>query len=56
MKVTDNYTISFKPPKVDKLKTFLIDKHDFSQVRIENALKALEKEKDKQEQKSLSGF
>jgi len=56
MPLTDDYDVTFSPPKIDKLKEFLIERFDFSKLRIENALKDLEKEKAKQEQKSLFGF
>jgi len=54
MPITKDYKIKFTQPDIPKLKAFLIEKHDFSQIRIENALKDLIKEKTKQQ--SLANF
>jgi len=56
MPITKDYKLSFQKPHIEGLKKFLLDKHDFSKIRIQNALKDLEKEKAKKAQQSLLGF
>jgi len=56
MPVIDEYDITFTAPKTEALKDFLVNKHDFSESRIENALKAIAQQKSKQEQTSLFRF
>jgi len=40
---TDDYKLKWKAPDVDKVKEFLVEEHDFSEDRVENALDELEK-------------
>ncbi|MFX1485694.1 MAG: flap endonuclease-1 [Promethearchaeota archaeon] len=42
-KVTDNYTIRWKPPNNEKITAQLCDDHDFSYERVKKALDRLEK-------------
>ena len=51
--VTKKYSLKFKKLQEDKIKEFLCKKHDFSENRIENALKRLHEQKEKQKQKDL---
>jgi len=53
MPVTDDYELEWKKPDEDKLKKLLIDKHGFSETRVENTLKKITTEK---KQTSLSNF
>ncbi len=55
--IVKNYKIEFKKPDVGKIKKFLVDKHDFSEVRVENALqKFLFKHDEKGSQKKLESW
>lgn len=56
MPVKKDYELKFKRPQLERLKKFLVEKHNFAENRIENSLKELIKQKNKQEQKSLLGF
>lgn len=47
------YEIAFNPLDEDKIKNILCDEHDFSEERIDNAIKKLE-ERTKSDQKSLN--
>lgn len=42
-KVTDEYTIRFKSPSPEKISEILCEDHDFSETRVENAVKRLVK-------------
>ena len=52
---TDDYSIKFSMPKREELLEFLCDKHDFSSVRVENALKRLEQKMDEKTKQSTLG-
>lgn len=41
--VTDNYKLEWKPPDREKIMKLLVDEHNFSPQRVENALNRLEK-------------
>ncbi|RLF13424.1 MAG: flap endonuclease-1 [Thermoprotei archaeon] len=41
--VTDNYVIEWREPDVQKIKEFLCKEHDFSEERVERAVRRLEK-------------
>ncbi|PMB76642.1 MAG: flap endonuclease-1 [Fervidicoccus fontis] len=41
--VTDNYTIQWKEPSVEKIKEILVEEHDFNEARVENAIERLQK-------------
>lgn len=41
--VTDNYTLTWRAPDKEKVKKLLVDEHQFSIDRVENALERLEK-------------
>ncbi|MEA3229829.1 MAG: flap structure-specific endonuclease, partial [archaeon] len=54
--VTDDYKIKFGAADKDKIRKLLIDKHEFSEERIENTLKKLDDIKKQRQQKSLFGW
>lgn len=54
--VSENYSLVWKNPDPDKLRTFLCDEHDFSEKRINSALERLEKSIDKGTQTRLDVF
>ncbi len=56
MPVTDKYKLKWKNIDPDKVVKILVDKHDFSEERVNNTLKKLVKEKEKKQQKSLGDF
>lgn len=41
-KVSDNYSISFKKPKKDKILSILCDRYDFSELRVEKGIDRME--------------
>ncbi|MEA3378298.1 MAG: flap endonuclease-1 [Nanoarchaeota archaeon] len=47
MKVIDDYNLDFKEPDENKIKELLIEKHDFSESRVDSMLKNFNKGKDK---------
>ncbi len=51
--ITKKYIIKFKKADEKKIRDFLCKKHDFSETRIENALKRMHEQKEKQKQKDL---
>ena len=51
--ITKKYSLKFKKPQENKIREFLCKKHDFSENRIENAIKRLHEQKEKQKQKDL---
>ena len=53
MPVTKEYSLNFKPIQVDKVKSLLCDKHDFSEARVDKLLNPLIK---KNSQSNLSSF
>lgn len=50
---TSNYSLEFKTPDEQKIKELLIDKHEFSEERVEKALKKIEEVRKKGAQKTL---
>jgi flap endonuclease-1 len=55
MKVTDNYKLRWESIDKEKLIHIMVDEHDFSKERVENALAKLEESADKK-QKGLGEF
>ena len=53
---TDNYKLEWKNIDKDKLHKLLVDKHDFSEQRVENTLEKLKKATTEKQQKSLGDF
>ncbi|MFC1753766.1 flap endonuclease-1 [Thermoproteota archaeon] len=56
MPVTDEYEIKWRQPDTEALRKLLIEKHDFSEKRVNDALEKLETEKQKKSQKGLGEF
>lgn len=56
MPVTDKYKLKWKNIDRDKVMKILVDKHDFSEERVNNTLKKLLEENKKKQQKSLGDF
>jgi flap endonuclease-1 len=56
MPVTNDYKIEFKKYSPEKIKEFLVEKHDFSMERVNNTLEKLEKLSQSQKQKGLGDF
>jgi flap endonuclease-1 len=56
MPVTNDYKIEFKKPSPEKIKEFLVEKHDFSMERVNSTLEKLEKLSQSQKQKGLGDF
>ena len=56
MPVKKDYKIEWKEVNEEKIKKILVDRHDFSEVRVENALNRLKREKEAGKQKGLSDF
>ena len=54
--ITNNYKLEWKEIDKDKLNKLLVEEHDFSQNRINNALEELEKNKLKTQQTNLGNF
>jgi flap endonuclease-1 len=55
MPVTDDYELNWAKPDPEKLKEVLVEKHDFSQERLNSILEKMGKQADKK-QKSLGDF
>jgi len=53
MPVTKDYNIEFKPIDVEKIKKILVERHDFSEERIDSALSKLKQRVKEKEQKGL---
>ncbi len=53
MKVEKNYNLEWKEPNEEKLKKILVDKHEFSEERIENTLNKIHNQKKDKHQTSL---
>jgi len=53
---TDDYSLVWNPIDEDALRTLLVEKHDFSELRIKNALSELEKSRVGSQQTSLGKF
>jgi flap endonuclease-1 len=51
--VTDDYNITFKNYDDQNILKLLVDEHNFSETRVNNAIKRLKKVKEKKKQKSL---
>ncbi len=56
MPVTDDYELEWKPVNRDKVYEIMVEKHEFSEQRINSALDKLSEEKEKQTQKGLGEF
>lgn len=56
MPVTDKYKLKWKNIDRDKVMKILVDKHDFSEERVNNTLKKLLEENKKKQQKYLGDF
>ncbi|MBS7247474.1 MAG: flap endonuclease-1 [Candidatus Jordarchaeales archaeon] len=54
--VTDNYTLSWRPPKREKIFKILCDEHDFSQERVSKALDRVEATRKETKQTSIERF
>jgi len=53
MEVTDNFELEWKQLDNDKIVKLLVEKHDFSEERVNSALEKLEKEKESKQQTGL---
>ncbi|MBU0635953.1 flap endonuclease-1 [Candidatus Micrarchaeota archaeon] len=54
---TEKYEIAFSNPQSEKLKSFLVDKHDFNETRVDNVIQKLQiKAQDKGEQSRLGNW
>jgi len=56
MPVTNKYKLQWKNINKDKILKILVDKHDFSEERVNNTLNKLLKETEKKKQKGLKDF
>ena len=56
MPVMKNYQLKWTKPDVEKIKKILVEKHEFSEERVDNQLKKLNQEIKKKEQKGLGEF
>lgn len=56
MPVTEDYELKWEPVDKDKVFKILVDKHDFSEERVESTLAKLLKENKKKQQKGLGDF
>lgn len=54
--VNKNYQIKYRKPNLNKLKSFLLEEHDFSSIRVENVIKRLEKRFSNKKQTNLDKF
>ncbi len=54
--VTDKYTLEWKPVQYEKLVTFLVEKHEFSEDRVRAKLDKLVAQKEKLSQTGLGSF
>ncbi|MBT3303731.1 flap endonuclease-1 [Candidatus Woesearchaeota archaeon] len=53
---TDDYVLEWSRLNKDKIKTLLVENHDFAIDRVESSLEKLKKSEDKKKQKSLGDF
>jgi flap endonuclease-1 len=53
---TENYTLEWKDPDIDRLKKFLVDEHDFSADRIDKFSARLKESAAKGRQSSLGSW
>jgi len=56
MPVDKHYDVKFSHIDEDKLKRFLVDRHDFSEERVSSSIKNLIRKKEEKSQKGLSSF
>jgi len=56
MPVTKDYNLEWKPVDEEKVKHLLIDEHEFSEERVDSALKKLVKDKESKKQTGLGDF
>ena len=56
MPTTDKYTLEWKEPDFEAIRKLLVEKHDFSNERVENTLNELNKNKKERQQKGLGEF
>ena len=56
MPVNKNYSLEFKKINKEKILKLLVEEHDFSEERINNALQPLLKEQESKKQRSLQDF
>ena len=56
MPVSNDFKLEWKGIDKERLMKILIDKHDFSEERVNSALEKLEKEKEEKKQKGLTDF
>jgi len=56
MPVSDDYELKWDPIDKEKLRKVLIEKHEFSEERVNSSLERLKKHDDKKKQKSLGDF
>lgn len=54
--VIDDYTIEWKEPDAEGLKSFMVDEHDFSANRLDKVIERLQETHEKGRQSSLSGW
>ena len=53
---TDDYELNWSPLNKTKIRSILVDNHDFSVERVDSSLEKLKKSEDKKKQKSLGDF
>jgi len=56
MPLREKYTLEWKQPDQEKIKRILVEKHDFSQERVDSAMEKLEYAREKGRQKGLGEF
>lgn len=56
MPIMLNYQLKWSDPDEEKIKKLLVDKHDFSEERVNKTLNLLNKHKDDKKQKGLTDF
>ncbi len=54
--VTDDYKIEWRDPSKEKIKSFLCDRHDFSEDRIKKPIERLQRDRNKGTQSRLDTF
>ena len=53
MPVSEEYDVNFKDININKVKEILIEKHDFSEERVNSSLEKLSKKAESKKQKGL---
>jgi flap endonuclease-1 len=53
---TDDYDMEWRPVDTDSLYRLLVDKHDFSQDRVESTIKKIVEDRSRKKQKSLFDY